>query len=145
MTYQHDHIAWIDRCRKENSTKNKFETDFMNGLIKPISRSKFSPKIKTQVTEIFNINSAYKKTFSDLLTVEQRRQQEDEEDAQVSDLVLTLQLLTQNVNPYQIKTEVLKDFRSTLRSTSGFMSGPLKFNRNTSQMLSKTNYGSFGA
>lgn len=146
MTYQHDHLAWVQRCAQETSRKNKFEIDFMNNLIKPISRSKFSPKVKTQVTNAPNINSQYKKTFSDLLTVEQRRQLEDEEDAQVGDLALTLQLLAQNVNPYQLKAEVLREFRETLRSNSGFMaSGPVKFNRNTSQVLSKTNYGSFAA
>ena len=54
--------------------------------------------------------------------------------------------MAQTVNPYQLKAEVLREFRETLRSNSGFMaSGPVKFNRNSSQVVSRTNYGSFAA
>ena len=47
MTYTHDHMAWVQRIAQENSRKNKFDIEFENNMIKPITRSKFSPKVKT--------------------------------------------------------------------------------------------------
>ena len=40
-------MAWVERCAQEYNRAVKFESDFQGNRLKPLTRSKFSPKVKT--------------------------------------------------------------------------------------------------
>lgn len=99
MSYQHDHLAWQQRCGQENSRRNKFEIDFLHDRIQPITQSKFNPK---------HLHSSYTNYFGNLMTLDDKRGVIDDEFDPNEDPETVF------TNPYMLKSSALKEFRTSL-------------------------------